>query len=354
MGSRIASCAWIILAALVLTACMVAAPGITSIAGAPTVAREGGPVVYTVRFRNSSQEGTFRDAVLTLSYDRYLDYEGEASPRPDRVDTGQRELRWTLGDMGPGVEGVVECGFALASPIPREVYELKVTAQIVSRDAEGKTVTRSRSGVTLIEGHPTPTPTRMPTPTRTTTPGPVAPTGTPVTPTHRPTPTVTPAIAREDCLPYDYKLLDIKDGGENGWYLVGDKGHQMLLLDNKNDAHDALALAQRHTEHCFIGRGNTRPNRLDYIVDYWQGDSGIRTTIPDEDCLPYDPDALRIVDEGKTGWLLTDGRTRILILDDEQDAQAALTLARQYKYHCFIGRGNTRPESAAYIVDYWK
>jgi hypothetical protein len=336
-------------AALVLASCIAApAPRISSIAGTPKVAREGGPVVYTVRYANTSQEGTFRDAVLTVSYDRYLRYGGEASPRPDEVDTNRREVRWDVGDIGPGKEGTVEVALILDSDIPLAVYELRVTAKIVSLDAEGERTTRSRSGVTLIEGHPTPTPTR------TSTPRPATPAGTPASPTPRPLATSTPSVAREDCLSYNPESLRIDDAGERGWYLLGDKGRQMLLLDDKDDAYAALALAQRHKEHCFIGRDNTRPNRLEYIVDYWQGDSGKETTIRNEDCLPYYTDALRIVDEGKTGWLLTDGRSRMLVLDDEQDAWATLALAKKHTYHCFIGRGNDRPDPAAYIVEYWK
>lgn len=51
------------------------------------------------------------------------------------------------------------------------------------------------------------------------------------------------------------------------------------------------------------------------------GESGpsheVSFEIPLEDCLPYDPFSLRIVDEGAQGWLLTDRRSRMLILDNE-------------------------------------
>ena len=347
MGDNKTWLAWIVVVGLVLASCMQSpAPQISSVSGSPKIAREGGPVDYTVRYRNTSQEGSFRDAILTVSYDRYLAYE-KASPVPDTVNDLSRELRWDIGDMGPGEEGIVEIALTLSSEIPRAVYELKVTAQIVSVDAEDKTTTRSRSGVTLIEGHPTPTPTP------TYTPQPATPGGTPVSPTPRP-PTLTPAVSREDCLSYDPKALEIADAGEKGWYLMEGTSRRMLLLDDKTDAYAALALAQRHTAHCYIGRDNTRPNRLDYIVDYWQGDSGIETTIRDEDCIYYDASALRIVDQGKSGWLLTDGRSSMVLLDDERDAEAALELAKDSKYQCFIGRDNTRADRSAYIVDYWQ
>jgi hypothetical protein len=128
----------------------------------------------------------------------------------------------------------------------------------------------------------------------------------------------------------------------------------MLMLDTREDAEDAWALARRHTALCYIGRDNTRPDYYQYRVEYWAGRSGTTGTIQQVDCLSYDPKVLRIVDEGTTGWLLTDGRSRMLILDDKQDAENALTLAEQHSQHCFIGRGNTRAESSAYTVEYWK
>ena len=51
-----------------------------------------------------------------------------------------------------------------------------------------------------------------------------------------------------------------------------------------------------------------------------------------EDCIRYDPTKLRIVDEGKGGWLLTDGRSRMLMLDYEREAKQALALAKWYKF----------------------
>ena len=175
------------------------------------------------------------------------------------------------------------------------------------------------------------------------------------TPTNTPTstPTPAPAIEPQDCLPYNPANLRIVDEGANGWLLT-DGVSRMLILDNETDARNALALAQRHTAHCFIGRGNTRPNRKDYIVEYWTGDSGLATTIGPEDCLPYNPANLQIVDEGANGWLLTDGVSRMLILDNETDARNALALAQRHAAQCFIGRGNTRPNRKDYIVEYWK
>ena len=72
-----------------------------------------------------------------------------------------------------------------------------------------------------------------------------------------PTRTPTPALAPEDCLPYNPSKLNTVNEGAQGWLLT-DSTSRMLMLDNQSDAQKALALAKRHTADCFIGRDNTR------------------------------------------------------------------------------------------------
>lgn len=157
-----------------------------------------------------------------------------------------------------------------------------------------------------------------------------------------------------DCLYYDPRDLKIVDEGTTGWLLT-DGRSRMLILDNKDDAERALALARRHNAHCFIGRDNTRPNRRDYVHEYWLGDSGIETVITNEDAIAYNPNNLSIVDQGANGWLLTEGGThRMMMLDNQKDAEEALAVAKRYTNYCFIGRNNTRPNRREYIVEYFK
>jgi hypothetical protein len=201
---------------------------------------------------------------------------------------------------------------------------------------------------------PTPMPPNTPTPTNT-------PTNTPIptaSPTIQPTLTSTSSapiipIQNPDCLPYNPDNLSIINEGASGWLLT-DGVSRMLILDNQTDAQNALALAQRHTEHCFIGRDNTRSNRLSYIVEYWDGSSGENTTISNEDCINYNENNLSIVDLGATGWRITDGFSAMLILDNLDDANDALLLTQTFSEQCFIGRGNNRDNRLSYIVEYWK
>jgi hypothetical protein len=160
--------------------------------------------------------------------------------------------------------------------------------------------------------------------------------------------------AGNDCLFYDPRDLKIVDEGATGWLLT-DGRSRMLILDNREDADRALALARRHNAHCFIGRDNTRPNRRDYVHEYWLGDSGIASVINNEDVIKYDPSKLFIVDEGANGWLLTEGGThRMMLLDNKQDAEEALAVAKQNNYYGFIGRNNNRPNRREYIVEYFR
>lgn len=73
-----------------------------------------------------------------------------------------------------------------------------------------------------------------------------------------------------------------------------------------------------------------------------------------EDCIAYNPSSLEIEDVGEKGWRLRDGRHYLLLLDNREDAKAALALAQQHNYQCFIGRNNRRPDRGRYIVQYWK
>lgn len=156
----------------------------------------------------------------------------------------------------------------------------------------------------------------------------------------------------DDCIAYNPFNLELRDEGANGWLLT-DGVSRMQVLDDYDDATEALSVARRYTHHCFIGRGNNRPERRRYITEYWLGDSGIHAGQIGGDCRSYNPANIRIVDEGANGWLLTDGISRMDILDNLEDAEQALGLAREHSSRCFIGRGNNRPNRRAYILEYW-
>jgi hypothetical protein len=155
------------------------------------------------------------------------------------------------------------------------------------------------------------------------------------------------------CSAYDPAALRIAEAKATGW-VVTDGAANLLLLDNETDARRALALAKRHKAHCYLGRENERPNRNDYVIEYWEGASGVATRIDVEDCVALDRPALRIADLGPMGWVLADNRTRLLYADSREDAKRAWEIAQQHSALCFIGRGNTRSNQRDYLVQYWR
>ena len=128
----------------------------------------------------------------------------------------------------------------------------------------------------------------------------------------------------------------------------------ILTLDTKQDAQRALALARRYHSHCFLGRGNGRPNRSEYVIEYWEKPTDAVTVIPDERCEPFDPAKLQLVDRKERGFELADGSRRILLADTKGDAQKAWEIAQRQRALCAIGVGNRRPNQRDYIVQYWR
>lgn len=76
------------------------------------------------------------------------------------------------------------------------------------------------------------------------------------------------AISKPDCIPYNPKNLSIENLGSTGWRL-NSGSMNMVLADTEQDANKLLALARNYDRQCFIGRDNTRSDRIRYIVDYW-------------------------------------------------------------------------------------
>jgi hypothetical protein len=162
--------------------------------------------------------------------------------------------------------------------------------------------------------------------------------------------------AHRDCLNHNPNTLRIEPN--LGAWLLTDGYSRMAMFDSRDDAAKALALAQRYTLHCFIGRhssnrpGVTAFTRRNYILNYWDGPTGKATAIPAETCTNYDPAQLRMADKGVNGWIVTDGRALTLTLDNEADATAAVALAKRYTAYCTIGHHDFAKRSSR--LDYWK
>ena len=161
-------------------------------------------------------------------------------------------------------------------------------------------------------------------------------------------------VITRDEIAYNPRTLRIVDEGTNGWLLT-DSVSRMKMLDNKKDAHNAMLVARRYTRQGFVGRDNPRPNRIDYITEYWAGSSGLPyQPLTKVDAIPYSPTKVVAEDIDADGWRLKEGNHWMLLADDLDDALTVLRVVERHTKMCFIGRDNHRPNRKSYIMTYWE
>lgn len=157
-----------------------------------------------------------------------------------------------------------------------------------------------------------------------------------------------------DTIPYDPTRLVVVNKGSLGWMLT-DGRMSMRLFDNAEDARNGLRVARRHNRQCFVGRDNPRTNRRDYILEYWDGNSGLpREPLTRTDAIPYQPANVKAVDLNAQGWRIHEGDHWMLIAHDMNDALAMLQVVERHSRMCFIGRNNNRPNRKDYIMTYFE
>lgn len=103
-----------------------------------------------------------------------------------------------------------------------------------------------------------------------------------------------------------------------------------------------LALAKRHSKHCFLGRKNTREQKAGYIFDYWRNQVSGAAAVPDgeSDCSSYDRTNLTVEDMGNgDGWRVKDHDHVLHLFDNERDARNGKLVLSKYKAMCMLGDG---------------
>ena len=79
------------------------------------------------------------------------------------------------------------------------------------------------------------------------------------------------SVGRSVCVPYDPAGLKLVERPRSGdWQLLRADGAIFKLFADREDAEAGLEVAKGHTQLCYIGKSNTRPNRKDYIMEYWK------------------------------------------------------------------------------------
>jgi len=76
-----------------------------------------------------------------------------------------------------------------------------------------------------------------------------------------------PAIANPDCLVHNPDNLTVANLGDLGWR-VEQGSEAIALFATEADANDAVLVMKHYNRHCYIGRGYTGADRLNYIVDW--------------------------------------------------------------------------------------
>jgi hypothetical protein len=148
--------------------------------------------------------------------------------------------------------------------------------------------------------------------------------------------------ANNDCVTYHPDNLTVSGSGASGTFLVTDGGTVVIRVHGQTDdvGTQALALAQRYTTHCYLGRTNNRDPKGDYIFDYWRNPSGRTTTITGETdlCSPYNNRNLTVEDMGGgDGWRVKDHDHVLHLFDNQTDANNGALVLRKYSQVCAIG-----------------
>jgi hypothetical protein len=149
----------------------------------------------------------------------------------------------------------------------------------------------------------------------------------------------------EDCISYNPGAVAVKY--EAGGYTVTDGSKVVVRVYGQpgdTTGQQALALAQRYSRHCFIGRNNNRSeDRNQYIFDYWRDPSGRTSSIVDleEICSNYNRNNLTVEDMGDGyGWRVKDHDHVLHLFDNETDARNGKLVLAKSGQLCTIGNND--------------
>jgi hypothetical protein len=146
----------------------------------------------------------------------------------------------------------------------------------------------------------------------------------------------------EDCVSYNPGSVTVKY--EAGSYTVSDGSKVVVRVygqQGETTGQQALALAQRFSRHCYIGRNNNRSeDRNAYVFDYWRHPSGNTPSIVDQEeiCSDYDRNNLTVEDMGNGyGWRVKDHDHVLHLFDNQTDARNGKLVLAKYHQICSIG-----------------
>jgi hypothetical protein len=144
----------------------------------------------------------------------------------------------------------------------------------------------------------------------------------------------------------------------------GAKGIYHYVSGKVEGGHAVSVVGFDDNQKCWICKNSWQPGPGGdgfFRILYGQCGLDSRMYVPQDvyevytvDEIPYNPNTLRIVDEGAKGWLLTDGASRMKMFDNKEDARNGMMVARRYNRQGFVGRSNSRgAKRIDYITEYW-
>lgn len=77
-------------------------------------------------------------------------------------------------------------------------------------------------------------------------------------------------LSKVDEIPYNPSKVVAKYLPKENYWRIEEGNHFMFIADNMADAMAMLAVVERHSKSCFIGRDNKKQNRKDFIMHYFE------------------------------------------------------------------------------------
>jgi hypothetical protein len=160
-----------------------------------------------------------------------------------------------------------------------------------------------------------------------------------------------------DCITYDPAAASIVTllaiAPNTPTYQVKSASTVILSFKRLVDAQEGLKVVQSYKQHCWIGRGNSRPNPESYTMHYWLNTVQNSPAIADADCFAHTSAGLVIEDMGASGWRLRHNNELITYFDTKEDAQDGVLVFKHFNRHCYLGRGYTGSDRQKYIYEWF-
>lgn len=148
-------------------------------------------------------------------------------------------------------------------------------------------------------------------------------------------PTV-PNFLKEDIIGFNYNNLRIVRRGSI--YQIVDGNHAVFSAPNYSEAKQIVAVCRRYgiTNQGFVGRPNPS---LTYLL---RGSNAPQGSMSGEDCLPFNPNNLKVKAAGGGKYRIVDGNHYLFIFPNKSEATTALQVIKKYGFTrtCFVGRPN--------------